>query len=100
MKKKLRKWIYVQKPQRYDLHCDKCGGSNITWSEFEGMIWCYKCQIDTPGDEGIFSGPIPVEVSKMMGISFDRFYLKSKRIYTQKIVGNKIKYVWTGKKAK
>ena len=91
---KKRKWIYIFKPQSYEISCDKCGGSNITWSEFERRIWCFDCKIDTPGNGGIFSGPIPLEVTKMiMGENcFDRFYFKSKQIRKMKIEGNKL--VW------
>jgi hypothetical protein len=63
---------YCQKPTVYEVSCDLCGGSNITWSEYEHMIWCYDCKKDTPGNGGIFDGPIPVNLSKMMGISFDK----------------------------
>jgi len=75
---KKRKWVYIMKPTAYEISCDLCGGSNIEWSEFEHMIWCYDCEKDTPGNEGIFDGPIPVEVCKMLGISFDKINLKTK----------------------
>ena len=66
-------------PVSYDINCDLCGGTNIWWSEFEGMIWCYGCEKDTPGTGGIFDGPIPTEVcEEMFGISFDRIDLKTK----------------------
>lgn len=77
---KKRDWCYVQKPVCYDVTCDKCGGTNTHWSEYAGMIWCYDCQIDTPGNPGIFDGPIPIELSKMLGISFDRFYLDYNKV--------------------
>ena len=91
-KMKKRKWMYVMKPSNYEISCDKCGGNNITWSEFERLIWCYDCEIDTKGTEGIFGGPIPLEVSKILGISFDRFYLKDHSIRRMKLVGNKM--IW------
>ncbi len=87
-----RKWMYVMSPVAYEISCDKCGGSNIAWSEFEKMIWCYDCKIDTRGNEGIFGGPIPLKVSKMFGITFDRFYLKDKKIREMKVFGDKIIY--------
>ena len=89
---KKRTWCYVQQPTSYEMSCDKCGGINITWSEWEKGIWCYDCKIDTRGNEGIFGGPIPLEVSKILGTSFDRFYFKDKIIKEMKIVGNKIIY--------
>jgi len=32
---KKRKWFYIHKPAEFEMTCDKCGGSNITWSEYE-----------------------------------------------------------------
>ena len=95
-KRKLRTWIYIQKPVSYEIYCDKCGGHMITWSEYEHMIWCYQCRIDTPGTGGIFSGPIPLEVSKILGVSFDRFYFRDKSIRKMEIKGHKL--VWRKEK--
>ena len=95
---KKRKWMYIQKPHRYEIHCDKCGGHMITWSEYEHMIFCYQCRIDTPGTGGIFDGPIPLEVSKIFGINFDRVYLRDKTLRKMKVVGNKL--VWRKLNAK
>jgi hypothetical protein len=75
---KKRKWMYVQKPYSYEIVCDKCNGTNIEWSEFEGLIWCYDCQIDTKGTGGVFDGPIPLEVAGVLGMSFDRIDLERK----------------------
>lgn len=75
-----RTWVYVHKPAAYEVRCDNCGGSNIAWSEYEGHIWCFDCEIDTVGDKGIFDGPIPVGLCKNMGISFDRIDLETKRV--------------------
>ena len=70
-------------PGAYDVKCDLCEGP-VEWSEFEHMVWCPKCEKDTPGTDGIFDGPIPYEVAKMIGISFDRIDLKTgKRLYMQ-----------------
>jgi len=87
-----RKWIYIQKPVNYGMSCDKCGRKNIEWSEFEHMVWCYDCKIDTRGNEGIFSGPIPLEVSKLFGTSFDRYYFRDKTIRKMEVRGDKL--VW------
>ena len=70
-----RTWCYVMNPAAYDITCDKCGGSHITWSEYEEMIWCYDCKIDTKGDPGIFDGPIPYQLTALLGITFDRINL-------------------------
>ena len=87
-----RTWIYVQKPAEYSIHCDKCGGDNIEWSEYEHKIWCYDCKIDTDGDGGIFDGPIPLGCSQLLGISFNRINLKKNRVEYPRVVGHKIKY--------
>lgn len=75
-----RRWVWIQSPVTYECHCDLCGGSNITWSEYQHMIWCYDCRKDTPGFPGIFGGPIPIEVSHLLGICFERIHLKTGRI--------------------
>ena len=77
-----RTWVWIMKPQKYEIACDICGGSNIEWSEFEHMIWCYECQKDTPGNGGIFDGPIPLGACALLGLSFDRVDLQTgKRLY-------------------
>ncbi len=90
MKKKT--WIYVMKPTSYEIACDKCDGSNITWSECVHKIWCHKCKIDTRGTGGVFDDPIPIRLCEELGISFDRHYLKSKKIRKLKAVEDKL--VW------
>lgn len=70
------------------MRCDKCWsgelddrtGTNITWSEYEHKIWCYDCKIDTKGFGGVFDGPIPIQASYLLGITFDRFNLETKQI--------------------
>jgi len=89
---KRRKWIYIQKPQSYGITCDICGGENIEWSEFEHMIWCYDCEKDTPGQGGVFDGPIPMGVCGLLGMNFDHIDLKTgQRLYMTRR-GNKIIY--------
>lgn len=68
------------KPYQYEISCDKCNGTNIEWSEFEHMIWCYDCKIDTVGNGGIFDGPIPVMATELLGISLARYYFKDKTV--------------------
>lgn len=79
-----RKWCYAQSPAVYGIECDLCHGTDITWSEFEKMIWCFKCEKDTPGTEGMFGGPIPVGLCKMMGILFDTIDLETGKVVKQK----------------
>lgn len=91
-----RKQMYVLKPYVYEITCDKCNGHNIEWSEYDGMIWCYDCQIDTKGNGGIFSGPIPVEATKLLlgHHCFDMIDLETNKylVFTQTQDG-KIEYV-------
>ena len=89
-----RKWIYVHHPTAYDIRCHKCWdgdvnetGTNIDWSEYEHKIWCYDCKKDLSGFEGVFDGPIPMGLSEILGISFNRIYLKSGKMF--KLVNTK-----------
>ena len=75
---KKRTWHYVHLPVVYEISCDKCGGTNTTWSEYEGHIWCRDCNIDTKGTAGIFDGPIPIGLCGVLGISFDRWDMEKK----------------------
>ncbi len=84
-KNKLRTWCYVMRPSAYEINCDLCGSNNLNWSEFEHLVWCYKCKKDTPGTGGIFGGPIPLELSKMLGISFDRIDIHSFKLLRMRI---------------
>jgi len=93
---KRRTWIYIQNPVSYEFSCDRCEGKNITWSEYEGCIWCFDCKIDTRGNEGIFGGPIPLEVSEMLGVRFDRFYFRDKSIRKMEVKGDRL--VWRKEK--
>lgn len=75
-----RTWHYIDEPWAFDMHCDKCEGKNITWSEYAHKIWCYDCEIDTPGFDGIFGGPIGIETSHLLGTSFDRINMETGKI--------------------
>ena len=72
-----REWCYTQPPSTFELFCDQCDGSNTTWSEFKGRIWCFDCKIDTKGTHSVFDGPIPLEAAKLLGMSFDRINIKT-----------------------
>lgn len=78
----LRTHMYCQAPKVYGIQCPKDKAHKLHWSEFEGHIWCYDCKEDINQDEhieatGIFSGPIPVNTTALMGISFDRLNVKT-----------------------
>jgi len=77
---KKRTWHYIQDPWEYEVKCDKCGGNNVQWSEFEKFIWCKDCKIDTKGTEGVFGGPIPIEAAGLLGMCFDRWDMRKKKI--------------------
>jgi hypothetical protein len=78
--KKLKKRTrhYIQDPQEYEIECTKCGGHNLEWSEYEGLIWCQDCRDDVKGTEGVFGGPISIEVATMLGMSFDKWDMTNK----------------------
>lgn len=90
---KKRKWVYVQEPQTYEISCDKCAGSNIAWSEYEHMIWCYDCGIDTTGNSGIFDGPVPVHGCEILGFSLDRYYIQENEVRKPVITDGKVEYI-------
>ncbi len=83
---KKRKWCYIQNPTVYEMSCDICGGRNVTWSEFEHLIWCFDCKKDTPGNKGIFDGPIALGLCAIMGIYFDRISIRTGKVSKFSIV--------------
>lgn len=87
-----RTWHYIQKPAEYEISCDKCGGSNLDWSEWEHKVFCYDCNVDTKGDGGIFSSPIGIQAAQLLGISFNRWNMKKQRVEYPRIIGHKIKW--------
>ena len=89
---KKREWIYVQPPMAYEVFCDICGNPYVEWSEYQGMVWCWRCLKDTRGTGGVFDGPIPVNGSKMMGLCLDRIDLKTGQWLSLKIVDGKMEY--------
>lgn len=76
-----RRYCFIDHPTKFGVECDRCGGSNIDWSEFDHMIWCYDCNVDTKGTPGIFDGPILCGTAKLMlGVSFDVVDLETGKI--------------------
>lgn len=67
---KKRTWCYIHPPEFYECYCNNGGKINqkhrTTWSEFEGMIWCYDCKLDMRGFGGIFDGPVPYQATRML----------------------------------
>ena len=86
MKLKKRTWRYLLELDAYEMRCDKDLGPKachrITWSEWQGKIWCFLCEKDMEGFGGIFDGPIIWEASKLIlgKYCFHRHYLKEKKI--------------------
>ena len=91
----LRERVFILEPARYDIRCDLCGGANITWSEYEHLIWCYDCEKDTAGTGGIFDGPIPLGAMELFGLSLDMVDLKTGQRFTPVVNKDthKIEYV-------
>lgn len=75
-----RTWHYLLNPKEFEITCSKCGGTNIEWSEYERHIWCYDCEIDDDKNSGIFDGPIPINLSLVMGMNFDRYNMETDEI--------------------
>lgn len=74
---------YVMRPSAYDICCPLNKNHKIDWSEFEKHIWCYQCEMDiylTVYNSGVFSGPIPVNLANLLGMSFDRFEIGTDKI--------------------
>jgi len=76
---KKRTECYVCNPQALDLFCPNDPDHKITWSEYEEHIWCYDCNEDIKYEPG-FAGPIPVEASKLLGIDYRKYNIKTGKI--------------------
>lgn len=75
-----RSCCYVQPPSAYEVASCDCGNADTQWSEFVGHLWCETCKKDfIPSHNGIFDGPIPIKLALMMGLSFDRVDLATKK---------------------
>jgi hypothetical protein len=78
---KKRSWFFLQKPNVYAIAGCQCGNENTQWSEYEHHIWCDKCEKDfIPKHNGVFDGPILIQVSKMMGMSFSKFNIETEKV--------------------
>ena len=79
--KEKRTWIYVQRPVRYGIATCSCGNDDPDWSEYKDHLWCAECQKDfVPEHWGVFDGPIPVNISQLLGLCFDRFNLETQQV--------------------
>lgn len=76
-----RTHVFLQPPSHFEISGCSCGNDNTQWSEYVKHIWCDKCQIDfIPEHGGVFDGPIPVKISHMLGLSFDRLNLQTNQV--------------------
>lgn len=57
-------------PPHFEIGCPKCGEvEKLTWSEFEGHLWCYKCEEDLPcSTHDIY----PIALAVALGMNFNR----------------------------
>ena len=69
---KKRTECYVCNPIALELYCPLNEEHEITWSEYEEHIWCYDCVKDIKYEPG-GAGPIPVEISKLLGIDYRKY---------------------------
>jgi hypothetical protein len=89
-----RKWHYVSKPQEFGIECDKCSGRNLAWSELDHKIWCYDCEIDTDGTNGVFNGPIMWETTMLiLGVNFNRFNLETQQVEIAVLTDKEVEYI-------
>lgn len=76
-----RTFSYLQQPAVYCISACNCGNTDVQWSEYEKHIWCSKCEIDfIPESNGIFDGPILLNVTQMLGINFTKLNLISNKV--------------------
>ena len=58
-----------------------CGNADPDWSEFKKHLWCPTCQKDfIPDHYGVLDGPVPVNISELIGIYFDTLDLETGEI--------------------
>ena len=77
----LRTWCYPQRPSAYEIAPCACGNHDTEWSEYQKHLWCAKCEIDfIPVHNGVFDGPIPIQLAVQMGMSFDRVDIATGKI--------------------
>jgi hypothetical protein len=75
-----RTWHYLQKPAQHSISCTKCNGSNLDWSEWHGHVWCHDCEIDFKDYHSVLSGPVPMHLVTLLGVSVDSYDMVSEKI--------------------
>lgn len=86
-----RTHVYVCRPKAYEIPGCACGNDDPEWSEWQGNLWCPKCEIDfVPEHGGIFDGPIGIQVMRMLGAPVDRIVLATGMIEVDTDEGMKL----------
>lgn len=69
-----RTHVYAQRPATFEISgCPDCGNTDPDWSEYKGHLWCQKCNKDfVPASNGVFDGPINIQVCELIGVYFDQ----------------------------
>lgn len=79
-----RKWVYAQTPSIYGISGCSCGNTNTEWSEYKNHLWCDQCLKDfIPECNGIFDGPITIQVCNLLGIYFNVINLETMQVIEQ-----------------
>lgn len=75
-----RVWCYFQKPSRHEIECPVCKGNHLDWSEWDKNIWCYDCKKDYSNYTSALSGPVPIQLATMLGLSLDMYNLETQEV--------------------
>lgn len=66
-----RTHVYVLCPSQYEISGHNCGNEDPDWSEYQGHLWCQKCQVDfLPTWGGVFDGPVLIHTAHLIGLCF------------------------------
>ena len=89
-----REYVYLQQPYEYEIAGCDCGNNNTQWSECQKHLWCAKCEKDfIPKHNGVFDGPIGLNISRMLGLYFHRLNLKTNQVEAHTSKGYYVKAI-------
>lgn len=75
-----RKWVFVKQPLDFEIDDCDCGNHNVTWSEYQGYLWCFNCEKEyVPKHFGVLDGPIPLHSTDLL-VSLDIINLETNEI--------------------
>lgn len=65
--------VYCMRPRDFEMSgCPTCDNLDPEWSEYRKHLWCPICEKDfIPAVDGIFGGPVLVNLCELLGIYFD-----------------------------